>query len=590
MLARLIFAAWVFISLLFLGITGLIFFINYDIFTDWVLHISQQQQFADYFRTHLFPPARYEVLQWVGLGLSVINLLLLVYFRAKISRYCAQISLFLSFIKYHLSASFYFYKQLDKKSLILFAYIFALLIIHNGYNIFYYELQYDEAWTYNHFVSKGLVSCALSPHNNHILYSILAYFSEFILGASKYSLRLPVFLASLSLAWVSGYFVGKNWGKTAAIIFLSVFLFSPSVVFYSFFARGYIFLTLFATIALGSFYLIITKGKTEANLYYFSGFNLANILGFYSVPTYFLPYLGINIIFFLWIIIANKKAYLYRLFLLGYWFRTNLKTLFVVCILYFSQIVSNGLSILWTASSENTGRKRLDYVNKMWDWLFFGKDFNQIYLISILFLIIPLIAIIYNLKNKKDSLIGWFWAILWVNFGLIWIIPSSSPDRSWVFLTIYSSIFFSYIIYTFYKKIIVNYVSYFGLFLLINILIAAQTYNSQTHYHIYWSAQMDKEAKQIADYLIEKKHTEIYCFSRYDKPLLEAYYHQKMGKKLTIYMPFQESKDYKPFADKKYSLVLLDTENYKPTATDYQILTEKGYQLTRKAARFEIYE
>ncbi len=590
MLSKFIFALYLLFSLLILGVFCYIFFCDYDIFCDGILVISQQQPFSDYFKTVLLTPARYQLLQALGLGGAVSNLFLLLYFWAKIKRYVEKIAQFLLFIKYQLVQSFYFYKNTNRKNLLLFIWLFLALIINNLYNIVYYELQYDEAWTYNHFVSKGLFSCVFSPHNNHILYSILAHFCELFFAASKYSLRLPVFLGSLFLAWITGYFVGKKWGEKAAIISVSIFLFSPAVVFYSFFARGYIFVIIFATISLGSFWQIVIKGKTVDNLYYFAAFNLANILGFYSVATYFFAYLGINIIFFFWIIIANKKTYLYRLFLLSTWFKTNLKTLLIVFLLYFSQIVCNGMAILWTASSETSEGYRLQYVNKIWDWVFFGKDFTFIYIFAIFFLIIGAIIIIYNFYYKKNYLFSLLLAIIWVNFALIWIAPLPTPERTWVFLSIYSSLVFSYLFYLFYKKIIYNYTPFLGLFLLINSIIFAQIYNSQTHYHIYWSAKMDVEAKQIAAYIINKNHTEIYCFSRYDKPLLIAYYQQKTGKQLLIHMPFADSKDYKPFADKKYSLVLLDTENYKPTAIDYQILREKGYKLTQKVLRYEIYE
>ena len=105
-----------------------------------------------------------------------------------------------------------------------------------------------------------------------------------------------------------------------------------------------------------------------------------------------------------------------------------------------------------------------------------------------------------------------------------------------------------------------------------------------------WSANLDRDSKKIAELIMQKTDSfnSVYCFSRYDKPLLE-YYFQINEKEVNVFMPFKESHSYRPFSETVYDAVLLDTEDYKVSSTDLDIINRLNYKLLYTDKRLKLY-
>jgi Dolichyl-phosphate-mannose-protein mannosyltransferase len=81
-------------------------------------------------------------------------------------------------------------------------------------------LRYDEATTYDNFVSKPLY-VALANYatpNNHLLNTLLAKISVGLFGNEPWAIRLPALLAGLALVPATLAFARVFYGRTAALL------------------------------------------------------------------------------------------------------------------------------------------------------------------------------------------------------------------------------------------------------------------------------------------------------------------------------------------------------------------------------------
>ena len=73
-----------------------------------------------------------------------------------------------------------------------------------AYRAAHQSITIDEAYTFNHYLDGAWSNIFAQPYftNNHVLYSILAKFSQFAFGNAEWSLRLPSVIAgSFSRTW-----------------------------------------------------------------------------------------------------------------------------------------------------------------------------------------------------------------------------------------------------------------------------------------------------------------------------------------------------------------------------------------------------
>lgn len=106
--------------------------------------------------------------------------------------------------------------------------------------LLFLPITYDEAFTYNEYVSQPL-STVLSSYtypNNQIFHTILAKLSTQIFGISHWSLRFPSFLFSVA-SIILAFQIGRSTNTKLALMFSFILAFMPIFIDYGALARGY---------------------------------------------------------------------------------------------------------------------------------------------------------------------------------------------------------------------------------------------------------------------------------------------------------------------------------------------------------------
>ena len=160
-------------------------------------------------------------------------------------------------------------------------------------------MAHDEAYTYVTF-SRSLFTAMTdySKPNNHILHSILVFFSTIIFGKGAWVVRLPAFLAGVLLVPASYWLASRLYDRWTALGAAFLVAWFPPLVAYSNDARGYTLVALFTliTLALGD------HVRKEKNLFYWALISLFSALGLYTVPTMLYPF-GV---LFVWLFLENQ--------------------------------------------------------------------------------------------------------------------------------------------------------------------------------------------------------------------------------------------------------------------------------------------
>jgi hypothetical protein len=199
-------------------------------------------------------------------------------------------------------------------------------------------MKHDEAYTYITF-SRSLFSAMTdySKPNNHILHSILVFFSTRIFGKGAWVVRLPAFLAGVLLVPASYWLASRLYDRWTALGTAFLVAWFPPLVAYSNDARGYTMVALFTLILLA----LGDHVRKDKNLFYWALISLFSALGLYTVPTMLFPF-GI---LFVWLFLENQVSgpgpYRTKKEFLLYWLAAGLgaavlTTLFYTPILIFT--------------------------------------------------------------------------------------------------------------------------------------------------------------------------------------------------------------------------------------------------------------
>ncbi len=550
-----------------LGSLGL-WIVNYETLTSFILKMVHKESWRTYFEQEVFPPSRFHLLQYLVLILS----------------------LFWAFIGYrlytqtqYLATNFAYVgrqsknilhrqiQQFEKQETFFFLSILLLFSLRGILQIYRYELQYDEAWTYNHFISNGFFVSAISPNNNHILYTLIACWFDYLPFEAKYCLRFPAYLGGIATCILFYGMVRSLLGQRKwALIALAWFAFSPAICFYSMYARGYIFQIFFTILTFWTSLKLSTPHHSISSNYLWGVWIIASILGFYSVPTYAYIWLVINS--FLGIHFFTQSGQYKK------WLISLLSVLLVTTLLYFPFLITNGFNTLIAVASTEApqGEHFVSYQDKVADWILFG--------------------------GGRGTSVYWFWLLLTCCTLSIWwkttaqrikrtielvilfllfpsllnlLIGTQPPYRVWCFLSIAVGLSLGIIGSHYTQKLTSSVV-----FILIALSLSFfSIWRTEVHYAIRWSATLDQNVKTISNVLLQHNFSEVYLFSNYDKPLLEYYYLIK-EKRLKVFMEAKASKNHAPFINiRLYPVVLWDKEDRVASLEEKQWL-EQYYPIT----------
>lgn len=189
--------------------------------------------------------------------------------------------------------------------------------------------RYDEAFTYYCYVNTNILN-ALSNYsypNNHIFHTFLVKITTFLFGTSLAAIRLPAFLSGVIVLPFAYLLIRKIFDKNIAL-FCSAFLAcSYALIEYTVNARGYtIVLLLFVFLLL----LANKKSRNQVDAFWII---LISSLGFYTMPSFIIPYL----VFLLWLIFLSPN------FLIKHLATYVLGTLALTTVLYTPVFFNTGL-------------------------------------------------------------------------------------------------------------------------------------------------------------------------------------------------------------------------------------------------------
>ncbi len=163
-------------------------------------------------------------------------------------------------------------------------------------------MRYDEATTYNNFVSKPLY-VALANYatpNNHLLNTLLAKVSVALLGNEPWAIRLPALVAGIAIVPATFALTRVLYGRVAALLGAALVAASSTLVEYSTNARGYTLVALATVLA----FLAAARALERDSLGAWAVVAVAGALGLYAVPIMVYPLGGALV----WILVSGWLA------------------------------------------------------------------------------------------------------------------------------------------------------------------------------------------------------------------------------------------------------------------------------------------
>jgi dolichyl-phosphate-mannose-protein mannosyltransferase len=249
-------------------------------------------------------------------------------------------------------------------------------------------LGQDELYTAVHFVeapSIWKIIFSNDAFNNHIGYSLMARFSEGLLGRSEWALRLPALLLGMATLCIFFIFARSILGYVPALLGTLLLALSPPHIGWSVAARGYSAM-IFFTLLSSYLYLRLLRDPVRREAVVFIG---ASVLGIYThLYSVFVTLIQILVLIYLYVTPGiTKQAKLPTNNLSFRLLRNSFTAIAVISVLLYAPVFPHMFRDL-------LGRGRSDF-NPTFPWAVIqelsGSEWPQI---------IALVALV--------SLLGWF--------------------------------------------------------------------------------------------------------------------------------------------------------------------------------------
>ncbi len=294
-------------------------------------------------------------------------------------------------------------------------------------------LSHDEAYTFVVFSHTSLFNIIsnYSLPNNHILNSILIYFSTLAFGIWPWAIRLPSLVAGLLLIPACYALAKTIYDPFTALASALMVAVLPGAILYSTMARGYSLVALFTLVGLWlAHYLFRNK-----NLFAWSLLVIAMALGFYSVPVMVFPF-GIV---FVWLFFENLAGepgpYQSKINFLSYWLVAGISTGILVLLLYTPVFIYTGANKVfgnpWVQATPWSG-----YLASLPSYLLsVGHEWvDGLPQVWIILIIVGLIlGVIFHRRIARQRFPMQAAALLWIGVLLL-IQRPSEVSKIWAFL------------------------------------------------------------------------------------------------------------------------------------------------------------
>jgi 4-amino-4-deoxy-L-arabinose transferase-like glycosyltransferase len=151
-------------------------------------------------------------------------------------------------------------------------------------------MRWDETFSFVNYSSKPLARGLESyTPNNHLLNTVLVHLSYGVFGEHRWALRLPAFLAGVTLVPATGWMIARFYGARAGLIAAGVVAGSSFLTEFSANARGYSLVALCAVLCAGIAAKILERPSVPGAL----AFGVAGGVGLATIPVMILPLGGI---------------------------------------------------------------------------------------------------------------------------------------------------------------------------------------------------------------------------------------------------------------------------------------------------------
>jgi hypothetical protein len=293
------------------------------------------------------------VLLTLAVGILVGRLNLLgIFFR----RYVTDFRIFLNHLKP---------VRIDMAALAAFlvimaaAIIFRLVRINDG-------MLHDESYTFMVFSSTTLITPLTDYHlpNNHVLNSLLIYFSTHLFGIQPWAIRLPALLAGLLLILATYALAKIMYDKYTGLLAALFVAILPGAIQYATTARGYSLVALFTVLALW----LANYLRSHKNLFAWSMLVLCSTLGFFSVPVFLFPFGMVFAWLFFENFFADPGEYGSRINFLKYWLLAGFSTAVLVLLCYTPIFIYTGVKAVF-ANEWATPKAWVGYIPSIPDYL-----------------------------------------------------------------------------------------------------------------------------------------------------------------------------------------------------------------------------
>lgn len=386
--------------------------------------------------------------------------------------------------------------------------IFALVALRSCAYVYRFDLQYDECWTHAHFTARGPLVSAFSPHNNHILYTLVDGPFQYLPLPAEWRLRLPVVLAGLLFCFFFFVFLKKRYGPAPALVALAFVASSAPVAFYMMYARGYIFGVLFGFLA---YWALLKMLQRPGQRKFKAIFVTACVLDIWSVPTHFWAVLCLGLVAFVYSLARRDSHSAKSLFGAG------AIILALTLVLYAPSLLSGGLEVFLNASGQAKRGGLWAYFDHVYGWLGGGAWASW-----------PLLAMLLagvllgQLRPIERALILLGGTLPLLAFAFTGVF---APERTWTFVVLFPALSLAALAAAIPPQVSTSLKaprpSVFTLYLSLSAILGGNAYWAHHHEFLNWSKALDhwckNASRQLLAFPVERVYTNFY----YIKPRLE---------------------------------------------------------------------
>jgi uncharacterized membrane protein len=326
-----------------------------------------------------------------------------------------------------------------QETMVLAGLIILALIARLGFIM--QPFKHDEAYTVAVFANQTLGNALSDYHlpNNHLFHTLLVHLTYSIFGYAQWAVRLPSFIAGIMTIPALYLLARMLHGRTAALIAAAAAAAMPVMIEFATQARGYTLVMLFSLLL----FILGIYIRRRANRFAWALVVILTVLGIYTIPVFYFPYLS----FLVWIGLAfligdiDFKAYGSRWHFIGWTVLSGIFTLLLTVLVYLPPVFRSGLDkvLPYQVSDPLTYALFLQEVNVRL------TEFLQIVLVDLppfLWWIIAvgiLLSTLFPLRSETTSpamqvCIPLQFAVLLGTFGLVFVLRAPPWARFITFL------------------------------------------------------------------------------------------------------------------------------------------------------------